>query len=162
MNTVGKATLLLFTAVSGATFSGEAFCGAKAPASVAPVEYVPMRHPRFDIIGAAVDKSVWPIVSGLPAFSGMVQERTTKPVALADGSYTFDLNDLSFPLGEENPPGRFHVNIYPRSGIFSRMFYEERFSHDLSPFRRISIPPIRQRRGWPRRRRRQGPERIRR
>ena len=134
MNTVGKATLLLFTAVSGATFSGEAFCGAKAPASVAPVEYVPMRHPRFDIIGAAVDKSVWPIVSGLPAFSGMVQERTTKPVALADGSYTFDLNDLSFPLGEENPPGRFHVNIYPRSGIFSRMFYEERFSHDLAAY----------------------------
>ncbi|MBQ6915283.1 MAG: hypothetical protein IJQ65_06140, partial [Kiritimatiellae bacterium] len=109
---------------------------APSQSAVAPVEYVPPRHPRFDIIGAAVDKSVQPIVSSLPAFSGMLQERTTKPVQLPDGSYTFDLDALSFPLGEGNPPGGFHVNIYPRSGIFSRMFYEERFSHDLAAYGR--------------------------
>ena len=68
-----------------------------------PVEYVPMRHPRFDIVCAAVDESVRPIVSGLPAFSGMLQERTTKPVAMADGSYTFDLNALSFPHTHTHP-----------------------------------------------------------
>ena len=127
------AVVLLF-AVSGVVFPGEVFFVAKASAAMAPVEYVPVRHPRFDIIGAAVDKRVRPIVSGCSAFSGVVQERTTSPVALADGSYTFDLNALSFPLGEENPPERFHVNIYPRSGIFSRMFYEERFAHDLAAY----------------------------